>query len=370
MLDREKRVADGSSPRGRGTPGGAPGDHRRDRFIPAWAGNTRAARWSRDSTPVHPRVGGEHEPLAETRSVSDGSSPRGRGTHGSPTTGRRTGRFIPAWAGNTHLGDHDPSGIDGSSRVGGEHRYIRGLSRRASGSSPRGRGTRRLPATPAGNPRFIPAWAGNTCPSWVFAGLRTVHPRVGGEHPSVRIAFVRRIGSSPRGRGTQELAIRSSSVSRFIPAWAGNTGWFAPPPPTIPVHPRVGGEHRDLGQELYDCCGSSPRGRGTPGFTDLGLADLRFIPAWAGNTLLRRGRRLCGPVHPRVGGEHSSHNALNQIIFLKTEKVTEFSATFHASGPTPLLDKLSPVGNGRNRTSFMPSTSTGIRRFRPQVSKS
>jgi len=71
------------------------------RFIPAWAGNTRAIPRARWVGSVHPRVGGEHAEVSKVRGKVTGSSPRGRGT---PYTGVGAGldaRFIPAWAGNT-----------------------------------------------------------------------------------------------------------------------------------------------------------------------------------------------------------------------------------------------------------------------------
>ena len=50
-----------------------------------------------------------------------------------------------------------------------------------------------------------------------------VHPRVGGEHDFFRPRFAAPIGSSPRGRGTLGTARGRASDPRFIPAWAGNT---------------------------------------------------------------------------------------------------------------------------------------------------
>ena len=100
---------------------------------------------------VHPRVGGEHVDLRTVRPAAHE-------------------RFIPAWAGNTL-------------RLG------------KSGDSVR---------API---RFIPAWAGNTGSNLdrVEPATHTVHPRVGGEHPS-------------------DIGPRDANVwSRFIPAWAGNT---------------------------------------------------------------------------------------------------------------------------------------------------
>ena len=72
-----------------------------------------------------------------------------------------------------------------------------------------------------------------------------------------------RTGSSPRGRGTRKPGYGQPYQYRVIPAWAGNTQAGLWPAVSVPGHPRVGGEHqRDL--ILSDFLnGSSPRGRGT-----------------------------------------------------------------------------------------------------------
>ena len=73
---------DGSSPRGRGTlvDDGSPVPAQR--FIPAWAGNAGPSLilWSRRA--VHPRVGGERAFKGALKLKAEGSSPRGRGTPG------------------------------------------------------------------------------------------------------------------------------------------------------------------------------------------------------------------------------------------------------------------------------------------------
>ena len=114
--------------------------------------------------------------------------------------------------------------------------------------------------------RLIPAWAGNTSRAPCSGSPPPVHPRVGGEHRQLRPNILSLAGSSPRGRGTHECNDSGWCAGRFIPAWAGNTRVSAAPLTPYPVHPRVGGEH-----------------------------TLRAP--------VRRSRRA---VHPRVGGEHES----------------------------------------------------------------
>ncbi len=296
----------GLSPRGRGTP--RPGRRRSPipRFIPAWAGNAIEHHILDERAPVHPRVGGERAAVSGLASVKNGSSPRGRGTLQRPARARDVHRFIPAWAGNAC-----PSGRAGRSRavhprVGGERVPVVSMSMVRIGSSPRGRGTRARRRGRSPRPRFIPAWAGNAGRRRVPAQRGPVHPRVGGERDGFAALICAETGSSPRGRGTPRVRRRARVARRFIPAWAGN----APCRPACgswpPVHPRVGGE-REIKTSSRSCRpGSSPRGRGTRSAVRPSNQPSRFIPAWAGNADKTRSTPHQTPVHPRVGGERRS----------------------------------------------------------------
>ncbi len=276
----------GSSPRGRGTPVCVQSSFPPYRFIPAWAGNTRCA-WERiNLSSVHPRVGGEHVPLSAHYSDVFGSSPRGRGTRHDYRQPWRSRRFIPAWAGNT-LGLSPPrNGRSVHPRVGGEHFGRLPTEQPDNGSSPRGRGTQVSNVQRSMFNRFIPAWAGNTLGYCSSAVHVSVHPRVGGEHTAFQMPSSTSFGSSPRGRGTRHDRRQAIRHCRFIPAWAGNTLETPSPLTCLAVHPRVGGEHLTVVIVVVRIGGSSPRGRGTRTRPAMRATKLRFIPAWAGNTLL------------------------------------------------------------------------------------
>ena len=174
----------------------------------------------------------------------------------------------------------------------------------AAGSSPRGRGTPLLAVGHAHVDRFIPAWAGNTNIQHQLVTIVPVHPRVGGEHRMMPDSNISNTGSSPRGRGTLSFSSIAGPPRRFIPAWAGNTAARSDRAGRVPVHPRVGGEHVGEIDLRGDYTGSSPRGRGTPLMHEADGVIQRFIPAWAGNTGPPTERCSRTPVHPRVGGEH------------------------------------------------------------------
>ncbi len=91
----------GSSPRMRGT--GAVGKFGRDidRFIPAHAGNSCAWPAWRSAKSVHPRACGEQSGARWIALAKAGSSPRMRGTGMKGPQHERRQRFIPAHAGNS-----------------------------------------------------------------------------------------------------------------------------------------------------------------------------------------------------------------------------------------------------------------------------
>ena len=194
-----------------------------------------------------------------------------------------------------------------TSACAGEHAMMSSGGTGVPGSSPRARETQDHMPGRRDPHRFIPACAGNTLRPRARPRWRTVHPRVRGEHAPVAFARVASTGSSPRARGTQLAVDLKLSVTRFIPACAGNTCARTATGGRRAVHPRVRGEHSIAVPRTSPGCGSSPRARGTgehrsasPGASSRvgssprargtpypdGRIDafLRFIPACAGNT--------------------------------------------------------------------------------------
>ena len=209
-----------------------------------------------------------------------------RGTPSPDSAITAARRFIPACAGNTRCPWRCVSPAPVHPRVCGEHCAAPDHNPHTAGSSPRVRGT---PHRRRGSPtisRFIPACAGNT------RRLR---------RKSVSFA-----GSSPRVRGTRRRCRDQAHSRRFIPACAGNTAAPALSPSQGTVHPRVCGEHAKRDRQDWDWSGSSPRVRGTRAAPLRPAGQQRFIPACAGNTPSPARAAPVPAVHPRVCGEHAA----------------------------------------------------------------
>ena len=156
-----KSTPAGSSPRVRGTDLEFRLIERPRRFIPACAGNSRSPRFSRQKTAVHPRVCGEQSISARLRRLANGSSPRVRGTALMEAGTPRIWRFIPACAGNSIADYICVQRLTVHPRVCGEQVLSCFNLLPRSGSSPRVRGTVYAASRRNDAARFIPACAGN-----------------------------------------------------------------------------------------------------------------------------------------------------------------------------------------------------------------
>ena len=293
-----------SSPRLRGTRGDFLGLGDPGRFIPAPAGNTAPLSPRRTSRAVHPRACGEHGNNGAPEYVEVGSSPRLRGTQRLYHLAERRERFIPAPAGNTATTVPQSMSRSVHPRACGEHPDDPDAIQTTAGSSPRLRGTQTASRLARRRRRFIPAPAGNTAAGVSMTATASVHPRACGEHPPPAAGTVCRSGSSPRLRGTPAPLPWHRVRSRFIPAPAGNTVGHVHRHRLHAVHPRACGEHCRCPVAAGSCNGSSPRLRGTPGPFRRRGAGHRFIPAPAGNTPRRYTGAQPSAVHPRACGEH------------------------------------------------------------------
>ena len=276
------------------------------RFLPVLrAGNAPSPARSSRPTAVHPRACGERAAWRARKSPPVGSSPRLRGTLQRLGELDRLARFIPAPAGNARAARRRAILPSVHPRACGERRAVGGgLRRRAHiGSSPRLRGTPERSANFLDLMRFIPAPAGNARPSASAAPWSTVHPRACGERWDEALIETIARGSSPRLRGTRGRRRAVRRRIRFIPAPAGNAVAQVELHSLRPVHPRACGERSTASRIIARHTGSSPRLRGTRTAARREHRGPRFIPAPAGNALGRRAVARSRAVHPRACGE-------------------------------------------------------------------
>ncbi|SSM41744.1 Domain of uncharacterised function (DUF2825) [Klebsiella pneumoniae] len=133
-----------------------------------------------------------------------------------------------------------------------------------------------------------------------------VYPRWRGEHHYHPHFGIKRCGLSPLARGTLNISSSNRTSIRFIPAGAGNTSLKTTGVKWTTVYPRWRGEHLQPKLNFGFVIGLSPLARGTLLDIPEHCADLRFIPAGAGNTNQAEYSINPTTVYPRWRGEHSS----------------------------------------------------------------
>ena len=227
---------------------------------------------------------GEHDTTC-TRSPRDtGSSPHVRGAHSTrPSAHCRTG-IIPACAGSTLKVSGRLRFAWDYPRMCGEHIVANRNCGSVQGSSPHVRGARAGRARPAGPSGIIPACAGSTPRRRTGTGKEWDHPRMCGEHYGDS-DFVNELeGSSPHVRGARFIKSATQDAVGIIPACAGSTVEQLFLTTVIGDHPRMCGEHTDLGKIVRVQWGSSPHVRGAPYRQAVFRHRAGIIPACAGST--------------------------------------------------------------------------------------
>ncbi|STD93571.1 Domain of uncharacterised function (DUF2825) [Escherichia coli] len=135
-----------------------------------------------------------------------------------------------------------------------------------------------------------------------------VYPRWRGELDRTASVVSSGSGLSPLARGTPVFANLWTIAIRFIPAGAGNTGARNTKPCICSVYPRWRGEHWLCNSSTHDHVGLSPLARGTQVDASGDPRHGRFIPAGAGNTLIKCSPWRHSTVYPRWRGEHEDED--------------------------------------------------------------
>ena len=253
----------------------------------------------------HPRSRGEYLRRCQPAHFSRGSSPLSRGILGGEHGGAGQPRIIPALAGNTSPAHRAKNPCRDHPRSRGEYDAEQVGDVGGEGSSPLSRGIPTNTTDRAVSARIIPALAGNTPSRDAATDFDADHPRSRGEYDSVFPAGAAGLGSSPLSRGIPSRCWRAAAGLRIIPALAGNTILARLRPGRSSDHPRSRGEYAGRWGAQSSGRGSSPLSRGIPAWTVSTSTRSGIIPALAGNTL--RTAAVMGPRwdHPRSRGEYT-----------------------------------------------------------------
>ena len=158
-----------------------------------------------------------------------------------------------------------------------------------------------------------------------------VHPRLRGELFACHKLSFALFGSSPLTRGTLTEFLWPRLSMRFIPAYAGNSEGQSIRAGSETVHPRLRGELLPRTSRTKNAFGSSPLTRGTHAQDLTACFNQRFIPAYAGNSLLILFLLLA--VHPRLRGELRGFVIFNSF---------EIGSSPLTRGTHPLKDGINP----------------------------
>ena len=180
------------------------------------------------------------------------------------------------------------------------------------GLSPLARGTPPLRSSTRSISRFIPAGAGNSRSILLALFRLAVYPRWRGELCIKTSVKNFAVGLSPLARGTRTRDAPRFVGTRFIPAGAGNSHHDARATRQGSVYPRWRGELYINEVNLWKLYGLSPLARGTLFMRGSKSPRRRFIPAGAGNS----GESGCvhqwSSVYPRWRGELRNWSSVNR----------------------------------------------------------
>ena len=191
-----------------------------------------------------------------------GSSPRVRGKLASKLIPRLPARIIPASAGQTGHAPRRHTHPPDHPRECGANMTAVDMKASGTGSSPRVRGKQTVDDSPTSITRIIPASAGQTPYARAITVRMPDHPRECGANQVNDTKVGDKNGSSPRVRGKRPTGPSPRAARRIIPASAGQTRWWPSWPRWWPDHPRECGANNATGGYGRKIDGSSPRVRG------------------------------------------------------------------------------------------------------------
>ena len=166
----------------------------------------------------------------------------------------------------------------------GEHYGDSDFVNELEGSSPHVRGARFIKSATQDAVGIIPACAGSTVEQLFLTTVIGDHPRMCGEHTDLGKIVRVQWGSSPHVRGAPYRPAVFRHRAGIIPACAGSTKGSMTVKSTLRDHPRMCGEHDPPCWSLHVFQGSSPHVRGAPKGRSGSKDGTGIIPACAGST--------------------------------------------------------------------------------------
>ena len=234
-----------------------------------------------------------------------GSSPLARGLLLPGRILRLTSGIIPARAGFTRRNGPKPNQISDHPRSRGVYHADGVPAGGPQGSSPLARGLLLAGDFAADGAGIIPARAGFTNPHPHSHFAVTDHPRSRGVYLLDDDLVFGLGGSSPLARGLREAGVGRDHRRRIIPARAGFTWRRRGRRRRWRDHPRSRGVYGRSSIFRTAATGSSPLARGLPSPFSVTASSTGIIPARAGFTSLFVGWLVLAWDHPRSRGVYS-----------------------------------------------------------------
>ena len=151
--------------------------------------------------------------------------------------------------------------------------------------------------------RITPAYAGKRGHKVRLQAAGRDHPRVCGEKAVIHLKVRFFTGSPPRMRGKDVPWSFNQGLGGITPAYAGKSAFGLLSSAESGDHPRVCGEKRVLSSPSFAKIGSPPRMRGKEGVALLSGQIVGITPAYAGKRAAANFHLGTTRDHPRVCGE-------------------------------------------------------------------
>ena len=210
-------------------------------IIPAYAGQTLRLHREHGSAEDHPRIRGTNKSSFLANNFNQGSSPHTRDKPRIRLPTARPCRIIPAYAGQTLIGENADICAQDHPRIRGTNEHNNKRSFKRVGSSPHTRDKPYRRIKHYCKRRIIPAYAGQT---GIGKGLITWlkdHPRIRGTNTFSIIKNSGKVGSSPHTRDKLVFLRAVDILNRIIPAYAGQTIHYLSCNRIKRDHPRIRG---------------------------------------------------------------------------------------------------------------------------------